>query len=69
MSFVSLGRNSETNESHPKETSRTGICLDVCVTHMDATKFFLTGRETDWCLTRLIKIKQSAREWKFELKS
>ena len=31
--------------------------------------FYLSEKRTNWCLNRLIKVKQNARKWKFELKS
>ena len=42
----------------PKEF---GICLDVCVTHMDATKFF-KNRNRDWLMSESVNQKKTKCE-------
>ena len=51
-----------------KKLQECVIDLGWSVTHIDASKiFFKTG--TVWCLNQLINVKQSAKKWKFRLKS
>ena len=53
-----------TNTSHQKEILRTWNCF-ACVINLHR----YDQTETSWCLNRLIKVKQRARKWKFQLKN
>ena len=52
-----------------KKLQEPGISFDVCVTHMDATKMFFNQNRDRLVSESVNQVKQSAREWKFQLKS